>query len=755
MEVAAEIKQQQCNERIKSRTPSGTDVQFVFRNSRNFFSPEKVDEENLTGNLRERSGSLSECEIALNNKPSVKLALTHSARRNSASSIVETVKTRASAKAISRLAEKNKQTSNPTDQSDSEVEFHTPPATPNRALIKKKGSKKIKGPIQSKWQVGVNHFFRNMKDEDKNSDTSMLMDQDLNDAPNQEEISVSKSTEDLRCDQPNESSTAECELTQQKRLIDLAVSAQKHIPDSEIPAVLDLQTVMKMFKKLQDNKSEDIDVKIQQHLKNLPQADAKTISNLEEELKWTRKKGRIMARTVQRMQDITLELASRIDNLEINNAKRCITITGYHTYGKKDAVIQQIEQFLSTDIGVPAMVEDTYIIGNSNPQTRVVVLMSQKDKHLILKNKSVLKDYDLQQPIYINDYQPPAAAERRRWEKELKSMNDKLPDDQRSDIQVGASAMYVDGAQYDPKVIPPGPEDILDLNDEQLESILKIKTPYGPKISQMNSEFKAYIICAENHQQVQDAYCRIRWIHAAARHIVCAYNLLQGPIYEKGGFCDDGEIGAGRRLLQLLQKNEIEARAVFVVRYYGGMKMGTDRFQCYEEAVKGAILAHPFNTITRWEQTLKTEQKENPSSTQSTALKAPTDKNQPSSSKSTLKPPADNRSGTQRGRSHNMGPPSLSKTRGSAFLMSNAANRGSKFNNWRGRGNYASRKSYSQITEHNVSHRPHLKRRRFSSPTEDQLPHHKHPLYYDNSEGSEHQWSHQQDGMWEREHSLN
>ena len=595
---------------IKSRTPSGTNFQFEFRDTRSIFSPERVN----NSRFRERSCSLSEISLPSCSQSTVKVAFAQSVRRNSinsVSSIVRAVKNRASAKAISHVS-KQKQTVSGAilaDQSDSDTEaFHTPPATPCRTVIKKKGVKKSKGPVQSKWQVGVSHFFRNMKGEDQSIthnmeteehlNTEVQMEEEQTSQINQEKNNIEVDTE-IKVTQGNLSAAT---TIQTQKILDLAATAQQHIPDTDIPAVLDIRTVMKMFKKIQDDKGDEIKKVIEEELQKRPKEDVTKLEQIEEELKWSRKRERIMARTVQRMHDITLELATKIDNLEINNAKRCITIAGFEVRGKKDAIIQQIERFLFDDLGVDAQVEDTYPLNTSSPPTRVVVLTNQKDKHRIMKSKSVLKDYELDQPIYINDFQPSALAERKRWEKELNKICDNLDGDQKSEIQISANHMFVDGAQQDPKVIPPGPEDILDLSEQDLDEILRIKIPSGPKVSQHNSEFKAYIICAENHQQIQQAYCKICWVHAAARHIVCAYNLLNGKSYEKIGFCDDGEVGAGRKILQVLLQNDIEARAVFVVRYYGGIKMGPDRFQCYEEAVKGAVLAHPFNTITRWEQ---------------------------------------------------------------------------------------------------------------------------------------------------------
>ena len=44
--------------------------------------------------------------------------------------------------------------------------------------------------------------------------------------------------------------------------------------------------------------------------------------------------------------------------------------------------------------------------------------------------------------------------------------------------------------------------------------------------------------------------------------------------------CDDGEYGAGRKLLRFLQDNNIVNKIVIVTRWYGGKHMGQRRYEC-------------------------------------------------------------------------------------------------------------------------------------------------------------------------------
>lgn len=57
----------------------------------------------------------------------------------------------------------------------------------------------------------------------------------------------------------------------------------------------------------------------------------------------------------------------------------------------------------------------------------------------------------------------------------------------------------------------------------------------------------------------------------------------------RSGFCDDKEYGAGTRLRKLIYEEKSKDTAVFVVRKYGGLHLGFNRFQTIENLAKMAI----------------------------------------------------------------------------------------------------------------------------------------------------------------------
>ena len=67
---------------------------------------------------------------------------------------------------------------------------------------------------------------------------------------------------------------------------------------------------------------------------------------------------------------------------------------------------------------------------------------------------------------------------------------------------------------------------------------------------------------------------------ARATHNTWAAILPDGPA--KG---DDGEAGAGALILRMLQRDGLSGHIIVVTRWYGGVKLGGDRFRRVADAV--------------------------------------------------------------------------------------------------------------------------------------------------------------------------
>ncbi len=87
------------------------------------------------------------------------------------------------------------------------------------------------------------------------------------------------------------------------------------------------------------------------------------------------------------------------------------------------------------------------------------------------------------------------------------------------------------------------------------------------------SKFLGYLLPCEKLEEIEQALAALKQEHKKATHICYAYSL-KAPFLEKA--VDDGEPSgtAGRPILSVLQKKGQANCCIFVVRYFGGIKLG-------------------------------------------------------------------------------------------------------------------------------------------------------------------------------------
>lgn len=86
---------------------------------------------------------------------------------------------------------------------------------------------------------------------------------------------------------------------------------------------------------------------------------------------------------------------------------------------------------------------------------------------------------------------------------------------------------------------------------------------------------------AEEAKDFLRALCRKKKF-AKATHNTWAVILPGGTPLKN----DDGETGAGLVILRMLEREEIEGEIVVVTRWFGGTKLGGDRFRRVQDAVR-------------------------------------------------------------------------------------------------------------------------------------------------------------------------
>ena len=93
------------------------------------------------------------------------------------------------------------------------------------------------------------------------------------------------------------------------------------------------------------------------------------------------------------------------------------------------------------------------------------------------------------------------------------------------------------------------------------------------EIIEKKSKFYGFLYQCDSENDIKSIIEGLRKEHPKATHI-CWAGRVASPFYEKA--CDDGEPGgtAGRPILSVLQKRDLNNVCAVVVRYFGGVKLG-------------------------------------------------------------------------------------------------------------------------------------------------------------------------------------
>lgn len=110
------------------------------------------------------------------------------------------------------------------------------------------------------------------------------------------------------------------------------------------------------------------------------------------------------------------------------------------------------------------------------------------------------------------------------------------------------------------------------------------------EIIEKKSKFYGFLIECDKESEVKDFVLELKKEHKKATHICYACRMTT-PFCERA--VDDGEPSgtAGRPILSVMQKKEIQNACVIVVRYFGGVKLGAGGLARAYSAVAADLLS--------------------------------------------------------------------------------------------------------------------------------------------------------------------
>lgn len=227
----------------------------------------------------------------------------------------------------------------------------------------------------------------------------------------------------------------------------------------------------------------------------------------------------------------------------------------------------------------------------------MVVKLAYAAKDLIMEHMGSLKgktNPKTNQTFFISEQIPEGIAEAKKQVsshlKTLRDENDKRPKDMKQKIQVINDKILVDDKLDQPLVVPPQPSHLFLKPAEQGKvDLIQEKFIETEPILTKNSEFMALAVKVHSVEEVQRAYIAAVQRFPTADHVILGYAFKQKGQPVCAGFCDNREYGAGNRVKKTIFEKQAKNTAVFVIRKYGGVHLGFERFTAIESAAAQAL----------------------------------------------------------------------------------------------------------------------------------------------------------------------
>ena len=374
----------------------------------------------------------------------------------------------------------------------------------------------------------------------------------------------------------------------------------KQLEKENMPQVMDLRVVIQMFKEIKTDLQINND-KID-GISTSQETTTTAVTGLKKEVKFYKRKSDAMSSVIQQMAQQMGKLEKRVSYLEAKTKKPSVLLSGLRVDSDKKIAKLQIKTFFTDSLGVATEIEDVYEVGDKDTKKLVVAFEDSEQKSEVLKNKMSLKGLVNKEgiPFYVNDHVSAEINEKRTRERQIFQDNKRNTANQ-LEMSFFRGGLKIQNEVYKSKVSAPSPSDILDLTEDEFKKTLDMPVQQGERVTATGNVIVGFNMCTTSHQEINKAYIKMKLKYPQSKHIVCVYNIPGIERHFCADYDDDGDTGVGRKLLGMMKNNNVSSRAIFLVRYSNGTKLGLDRFRLYMEAAKNAIKAHPYNKITKKE----------------------------------------------------------------------------------------------------------------------------------------------------------
>ena len=245
-------------------------------------------------------------------------------------------------------------------------------------------------------------------------------------------------------------------------------------------------------------------------------------------------------------------------------------------------------------------------LGKGTDRPLLIILKSPGEKGKVFKNVKNLKDVrnDNNKKYQVrNHYTAKGNAHETQINHLMWKNKSKRSTAEHLEMTVKNGHIHINDVLFKSPITAPTVKSVLQAKQEDRTRWSKVKTVAGNRVSKGDCSFQGYSVVTNKIDVIRDAYMKLRELHGDARHIVCCWRLAGKNFAALQNYVEDQEFGCGPHLLNMLTSAEIYNRAVFVVRYYGGVHLGPSRYQAFVEAAQSAITQDPYNRFSKENQT--------------------------------------------------------------------------------------------------------------------------------------------------------
>ena len=317
-------------------------------------------------------------------------------------------------------------------------------------------------------------------------------------------------------------------LQEQTRRHSIRMVSSKEANDDDNPKIVAVNTVVESIKALRNDIAAEIRTEttkirtdINEDLKKWKNeyfqevkevvdqqiSDHTQVKELKAEVAYWKIKAETLTEVCERFNTEMTDLTTRLETIELNSAKKKAIITGVPLPDEKDkdVNIAALSEFLSKTLGVPVTVDDYFMIGEGPIRPIVIIFPTLEEKRKVMYHKTNLKDVRIQgSKIFINDYLPPAALEKRKKDQFIVNrFRDKGQDERLTYIK---GVLSVDGSPYQRRIKLPSPKDLISVSPEEISEILNIRTNRGDEFIKQKSSFIGYAAEVSSYTEIEQVY---------------------------------------------------------------------------------------------------------------------------------------------------------------------------------------------------------------------------------------------------------